>query len=95
MSWNRAYLLGKLSNLNPTVFVLIILSILTMRKNLIGSYWSSQKIIDKKVKELWDKIDSNKWIKNISDLDIPLDILKLLALELKFNLECLNKKFLP
>ena len=47
------------------------------------------------MKEFWDKIGSYKWIKNISDFDIPLDILKLLALLLKFNLECLNKKFIP
>ena len=39
------------------------------------------------MKEFWDKIDSDKWIKNISVLDIPLDILKLLALGSKFNLE--------
>lgn len=32
---------------------------------------------------------------NISDLDIPLDILKLLLLSRKFKLQCLDKKFLP
>ena len=53
-----------------------------------------QKIINKKVKNFWNKLDSNKWIKKIFDLDIPLNILKLLALGQKFNLECLNKKLL-
>ena len=38
------------------------------------------------MKEFWDKIDSDKWIKNISGFDIPLGT--------KFNLICLKKNII-